>query len=465
MDEVPEKTMPPPPPPPEPEPEPAQRPSASPISPKSSTRRSISLSKQQNDDAELKLAAKDAMIDALETRIKMMQEDRERIEQRLEDQTRDFSFTKRNLEQQVASLTTALKQFGSIVGPAGVDAILKSGTSPAPPPPAAAPSTSVDSIMQNPATNAHVRSEDDEQLISKLREENATLQDTVLQLRAEKHSSEAMLNQVRDIALRAEATKTDLNRQVRVLTEIAKNAPKIAEEMYQSQLTAAEEEVDKLKTQIEILLEQNRRSGDEIRKKASKSDTFSLKYRKLREKYNRVFEELNEVHDERDTAQAEIEVLKAMIERIGGEAPSREDIQKLIFMGHIHDGSESGASSLPMFFKDDEHDGAEDSTGDNDGSSEEGESVAPENNDPVLAVEEVMSGVESVFDPPNLVMDDDLVVDGRQILVANSTQSTTNSNPNPSGTQTSDVLVWLCCWHTTEDSCTDHFTSKSVSFD
>jgi hypothetical protein len=126
-----------------------------------------------------------------------------------------------------------------------------------------------------------------------------------------------------------------------------------------------------------------------------------------------------------------------------------------------NDDSESGAGSLPMFF--DEHDRG--ITEDEEESRESLQSDPPEDTDPVLVVEEIMSGPESVFDPPNLVIEDDLVVDEESQIQANrSTQSTTETNFKPLGTENSEELVWLCFWHTTEDSCTDRFTSKGVSF-
>lgn len=401
----------------------------------------------------MKLVAKDAMIVALEARITMMQEDRDRMEQRLETNTRDHALTKRNMEQQITSLTTALKQFSSVIDPASVDAILKQDVG----------STSAADVpmVQNPTPQTYVRSADDDQLIRGLREENAKLQDTVVQLRAERTSSDAMLEQVRDVARRAEAAKFDLNRQVRTLTETAKNAPKIAEEMYQSQLTAAEEETEKLKTQLEILLEQNRRTGDIIRKKAAKSDAFSSKYRSLTEKYERLFLELSEVEEERDGVMAELEVAKAMIERLGGTAPTRDELQHLIF-GMKNEGSESSASSLPMFFRDDARNGHEAATDDNEESVSGSASAPPENAGPTLVIEGAVSSVEPVFDPPNLVMEEELVVDEETQLQADDTAASENLKDNVP--ENSEEFVWLCFWHPTEDACTERFTSKEVSF-
>ncbi|CAG8638933.1 5455_t:CDS:2, partial [Acaulospora colombiana] len=272
----------------------------------------------------MKVAAKDATIAALEARVSLLQEERERLEKRLQDDVTEHALAKHAFEEQISGLTTALKQFGSLE-PAGVEAILSQDKV----------SSVLDTLQTDAGTDItmapppYVRSEEDEALITRLRAENAELQDVVVRIKAEKASSDAMVEQVREVALRAEAARTDMSRQLRIFKEVAQNAPKIAEEMFSSALAAAQGEVEQYKSQVLILEAQNLLTGDEIRKKAAKSDILAKKYQRSQKKQEALFEELAILEQERDRANTLAQELTLIISDIGNNTANESTFERI----------------------------------------------------------------------------------------------------------------------------------------
>ncbi|CAG8673879.1 5326_t:CDS:2, partial [Acaulospora colombiana] len=281
----------------------------------------IEVSRQEHT---MKIAAKDATIAALEARISLLQEERERLEKRLQDDVSEHALAKHAFEEEIFGLTTALKQFGSLE-PARVEAILSRDKV----------SSVLDTLQTDAGTDItmapppYVRSEEDEALITRLRAENAELQDMVVRIKAEKASSDAMVEQVREVALRAEAARTDMSRQLRIFKEVAQNAPKIAEEMFSSALAAAQAEVEQYKSQVLILEAQNLLTGDEIRKKAAKSDILAKKYQRSQKKQEALFEELTILEQERDRANTLAQELTLIISDIGNNTANESTFERI----------------------------------------------------------------------------------------------------------------------------------------
>ncbi|KAG8808254.1 hypothetical protein FRC17_004031, partial [Serendipita sp. 399] len=277
------------------------------------TRRSGSLISDSPDEAKqwkLSIATKDAIIASLEASIQILQRERESREQSFQASIREHVLSKKALEDQVLNLTSALKQFGGMNPETSL--IPREPAPPIAPPPI-----------------EPVRSAIDEALIDKLREENSELQEQLLRAKAAKASSDAMVEQVREVALRAEAAKLDLVRQSRIDKEVARNAPVIADELYKSSLEEAKRTIDQQQVQIDLLEAQNRLTGDVVRQKAAKYDSLQKKYQKIFKERDELIDKLYTAEDARDEATSQLGHIRDVVTKISEALADRESFAQV----------------------------------------------------------------------------------------------------------------------------------------
>jgi hypothetical protein len=371
-----------------------------------------------------------------------MQEERDRMEQRLQANVTEYTLAKHAFEEQIASLTTALKQFGSIDS-AGVEAILSQSSAAG----ARQTQTGTDITMAPPP---YVRSEEDEALISRLRAENAELQDMVVRTRAEKASSDAMVEQVREVALRAEAAKTDISRQLRIFKETAQNAPKIAEEMFSSALAATQQEAERYKLEVTLLQAQNMLTGDDVRKRASKSDILAKKYQRLQRDQKDLLLEVSILEQERDRANALAQELTMIVSDIGNNTANESTLERIrnILQGEdqvetvdieIQDGEEEEEETEETTTSDSDADGHTDGGPIVEEATDDDEREKSIHGDITLTVEEVRDPSQARSISP--------IMQGTPSIRV----------------ETSEDLVYLCHWTVNEHDCQYYFSSKEAS--
>jgi hypothetical protein len=384
--------------------------------------------------------ARESTIRTLETRIEMMRHDVGLRQRRLEEEVEEHARSKSILEEQITSLTTALKQFASL-SPDGIEAILR-------PKPAVA---TVAPLRATPPP--YVRSAEDEAIIANLREENANLQDQTAKLHAEKTASDAMVEQVRDVARRAEAAKSDLARQTRKFEIIAANAPKNAEELYRSQIREAEEKVKTYKAQITILTTQNLLTGDDIRKKAAKYDVLGRKYRNLLETHEKMLEELNDAEEARDTAILLLHRIRDTLAELHHASPEDQTLAKLMPLVGGIDGTVGNVEEMREE-QDEDKEHAYDE-------HEEHEAVAEHSS---MVTEH--SSVSDMEGQQNAEQEYDKgiprVEDGGPAIVVEEAMDI-NQPIYESQSQRSDENVFVCLWHPANVACPEFHSSREVS--
>lgn len=386
---------------------------------------------------DLRLMARDSTIRTLETRLEMMKHDVGLRQRRLEEEVEEHARSKSILEAQITSLTTALKQFASL-SPDGIEAILR-------PKPAVATVAPLPPLRTTPPP--YVRSAEDEAIIAQLREENANLQDQNAKLHAEKTASDAMVEQVRDVARRAEAAKSDLARQTRKFEIIAANAPKNAEELYRSQIREAEEKVQNYKAQIALLTAQNLLTGDNIRKKAAKYDVLARKYQNLLETHEKMFEELNDAEEARDTAILLLHRIRDTLAEVHHVSPENATLAQLMPLVGGIDGTMGNVEEMQ-----EELQGEQDQ--DDEDEDEERE---------VAAEHSPMSGMEG-RQTVRQEYDDQIprAEDGGPAIVVEEVMDI-NQRLYESQSQRSDENVFVCLWYPADVSCPEFHSSREVS--
>lgn len=381
----------------------------------------------------------DATIRSLETRLTMTKEDIERRQKRLEEEVEAHARTKSTLEAQITSLTAALKQFASL-SPDGIEGILHPNPSIV---------TTTEPLPGGPAIPPpYMRSAEDEALITQLREEAAKLQDQNAKLHADKTASDAMMEQVRDVARRAEAAKSDLARQVRKLEMVATNAPKNAEALYRSQITAAEEKIEGYEAQVALMIAQNNLTGDNIRKKAAKYDVLGRKYQNLTEAHEKTFEELCHAEDARDTAILLLHRIRDTLSEVNQSSPDDATLAKL---KPLVGGLDEAMSGLQKMQEEDEEE--------DDDEEEDGDELALDHSS-VLAMSDILPTMEDDDVPRAEEGGPAIVVE--EVMDINQQFFGTQSDI-PMQSQRSDENVFVCLWHPTEGSCPEYHSTRDVS--
>jgi hypothetical protein len=425
----------------------------------------------------LKLSAKDAVISEMKEVISdreaeiasltkqkaVLRGDVERLVQRIEDNVSEYTGTIRARDERIARLIERLDGSGMLASTAPASpGHLPTGTVFAPP---------------------HARSKEDEALISQLREElgqvrvekvasdamvvqlqrelaqertenNATiseLREEAAHARAEKVVSDGMLEQARDIARRAEVAKMELAASERIARETARNAPKISEELYRNAKEMAEAESHKYRVQTDLLLEQSRLTGDELRRKAGKYDALLLKYQSLSVKHEQMYTDMVEVENEREQMLAILQTLKELALRISqGTADDSTYLQLVALLGELQ-GNQSDED-------DDEGDGDADADTDADGDEEMGFGAEQVGSQPIV---EEGSRAQS-YDGPDLGDHPTIFIEeieegplGQSFPTTTSTQS-----------ENSDGMAFICLWHSTDDNetCQEYRVTKQVRF-
>ncbi|KAG8840878.1 hypothetical protein FRC20_005371 [Serendipita sp. 405] len=403
-------------------------------------RRSMSLKLDSPDEPKQwrsSLAAKDAIITSLETRIQILQKEREVREQSFQTSIREHVLSKSALEEQVLSLTSALKQL--------------SGSLP----------DTVNLVQQEQRMSLEpleptdlVRRADDEALIAQLNAEVSKLQDQLLHAQRAKANSDAMVEQVRDVARRAEATKMDLVRQSRIDREVALNAPKIAEELHMTALAEAQMTIDRQKVQIAILEEQHQLTGDIIRKKAAKFDGLQKRYQKLTIDHDELVDRLYNADDARAESASQLAHIRNVVAKISEALGNRESFAQVpgilseILSQHLEPGADTGT----MGSSEEEEEGEEGDDQDMEGvSTTTGLSLGTdimgvnfdedprEQNRPTLFIQELIGNVEP----------------GIELSFPDAVES-----PEPVLVERSDDQVFPCLWHPSDDVCKAYHSTK-----
>ena len=137
------------------------------------------------------------------------------------------------------------------------------------------------------------------------------LSDSKHRLQVERDYLSDMLKEARAIAGRAEASKTELMSNARIMRETLQTAPKAAEALFAVRVSAAEGEAERLRAQVKLLLEQNKLSqADEIRRKAARYSVVELKLREMEDERLTLLKEVLDGEEEREKLSRELQRIK-----------------------------------------------------------------------------------------------------------------------------------------------------------
>lgn len=359
----------------------------------------------------------------------MLEEDLQRRQKRLDTEIEEHEVTKDRLKEQVSSLTTALKQFASL-SVEGIDSILK--------PKERTPVTDLAPAITAPVVPPYSRSTEDDELISRLRQENAMLQDQVSALHAAQSRANDLVEQARDLARKAEVTKMELTHQVRRYKDLAENAPKNAEELYSAQLTAARDEIQSYKAQLDILTTQNTLTDDNVRKKAAKYDVLARKYQNLKAQSDKMFEEFAQMEDTKDSAIMILQGMRDILMEVNASCPDDPTLAKLRpLVGGLDQSREQQEEEI--FGEEDEEE-----------TSEQSDDSDVEVHQPVEDYDEFPRAEEG---GPTIVVEE---------MIDISRPSLQPSSVETSQSRDSDAPAFACLWHTGQHCCQENRSSREV---
>jgi vacuolar-type H+-ATPase subunit I/STV1 len=152
---------------------------------------------------------------------------------------------------------------------------------------------------------------DNEERFKDLEKRLGDLSDSKHRLQVERDYLSDMLKEAREIAGRAEASKAELMSSARIMRETLQTAPKAAEALYAARVSAAEGEAERLRAQVQLLLEQNRLSqADEIRRKAARYSVVELKLREMEGERLTLLKEVLDGEEEREKLSRELRGIK-----------------------------------------------------------------------------------------------------------------------------------------------------------
>lgn len=396
----------------------------------------------------LKLTAKDATIESLETSIKLMQDERAVYEKRFSATIQEHVLAQRALEQQVASLTTALKQFGTM-SPEGVDAIIQQTL-------AASQETSTDVGVEGMVPThpmSHVRSEEDEALIAQLQADNTRLKDSLVESQRAKASTDAMVEQMRDVARRAEAAKMELARQSRIDKEVARNAPTHFKDLYQSQLDEAKREIAELRAQVGILEAQSKLTGDVVRNRAARAEDFARKYNELVKKRDELLEDIYIAENERDDALFKLHDMQEKLKQTTLALSNPADLHKLPEI--LQDIVSQSVSSVRMDdYITDSTDGDEDRRS-NTGTTASFARLRPVTGDDGSAMSEEDHGRYFAMALEEAEASQSKSIDPRELALPSQRLE---------GSLEAEIFVYACLWQS-DSSCRRHYQSREALLD
>lgn len=351
------------------------------------------------------------------------------LEAKLESEVRDHALSKQRLEAQITALTESINRFNaSSPAPESIQP-------PAPP--------AMDAVMAPPPVAQ--RSAEDDALITHLREEVAKLQDANSRQSAEIAHSNAMTEQARDVARRAEVARMELARKEKTAREIAQNAPKIVNELFTSRITKLEAEIEKYKTQNQLLLDQSRLTGDPIRKKAARYDGLLLKHNELSAKHEEMYEDLLLAENEKEIAVGFMRKVHAILQAQQG---TTDTAVLLRMLEELNEETQEDQSSEDGEDNNDEMGGVED-----EGDGDSLMVTEPDQAGPQPIVEERAQSYHppDFRDAPTIFIEE---IEEQPLAEAFTTPRSTQS-------EISDGLVYPCLWHQMDDeNCQEYRSTK-----